>query len=132
MNQICVVPEFLTLEIILYFHDLLINKVNKFRNRPWRPVGLWDFKRSTISRQSAHRWRQCCQPYAPAALYSPEKYCYPSDTHFFYRLSKHQSLVRLERLGKLIRIIHLVGFRTRDLPACNIALTNAVPLSYNV
>jgi hypothetical protein len=24
-------------------------------NRPWRPIGLWDVKDSTLSRQSAHR-----------------------------------------------------------------------------
>jgi hypothetical protein len=27
------------------------------RNRPWRPIGLWDVKDPTLSRQSAHRWR---------------------------------------------------------------------------
>jgi hypothetical protein len=42
------------------------------RNRPWRPIGLRDVKDPTLSRQSAHRWRQGCQPHAPAALYSPE------------------------------------------------------------
>jgi hypothetical protein len=26
------------------------------------------------SRQSAHRWRLDCQPYSPAALYSPETF----------------------------------------------------------
>jgi hypothetical protein len=29
--------------------------------------------------------------------------------------------VRLEGLGELIKIIHLIGSRTRDLPVCNIA-----------
>jgi hypothetical protein len=27
------------------------------RNIPWRPIGLWDVKDPTLSRQSAHRWR---------------------------------------------------------------------------
>jgi hypothetical protein len=27
------------------------------RNRPWKPIGLWDVKDPTLSRQSAHRWR---------------------------------------------------------------------------
>jgi hypothetical protein len=45
------------------------------RNRPWRPIGLWDVKDPTLFRQSAHRWRQGCQPYAPAVLYSPETLC---------------------------------------------------------
>jgi hypothetical protein len=37
-------------------------------NVPWRPIGLWDVKDPTFSRQSAHRWRWGCQPYAPATL----------------------------------------------------------------
>jgi hypothetical protein len=41
-------------------------------SKPCRPIGLWDAKDPTLSRQSAHRWRWGCQPYAPAALYSPE------------------------------------------------------------
>jgi hypothetical protein len=41
-------------------------------NRPWRPIGLWDVKDPTLSRQSAYRWRQGCQSYAPATLYIPE------------------------------------------------------------
>jgi hypothetical protein len=45
---------------------------------------------------------------------------YVSSTHFCYRLSKPQGLVRLEGLRKLIKIIHLTGPRTRDLPACSI------------
>jgi hypothetical protein len=36
------------------------------------PVGLWDVEDPTFYRQLAHRWRQGCQPYAPAALYSAE------------------------------------------------------------
>jgi hypothetical protein len=35
-----------------------------------------------LSRQSAHRWQQACQPYASAALYSPEKLFFSSGTHF--------------------------------------------------
>jgi hypothetical protein len=34
-------------------------------NRPWRPIGLWDVEAPTFSRQSAHRCRWGCQPYAP-------------------------------------------------------------------
>jgi hypothetical protein len=35
----------------------------QLRNRPWRPIGLWDVEATTFSRQSAHRWRWG-QPYA--------------------------------------------------------------------
>jgi hypothetical protein len=31
-------------------------KVKLSPNRPWRPIGLWDVKDPTLSRQSAHRW----------------------------------------------------------------------------
>jgi hypothetical protein len=61
-----------------------------------------------------------CQPYTPAALYSPQNYDSASGTHFYYRLSKPQGLVRLERLGVMERIIHFIGSRTRDLLACNV------------
>jgi hypothetical protein len=38
---------------------------------PNRPIGFWDVKDPILSRQSAYRLSDC-QPYAPAALYSPE------------------------------------------------------------
>jgi hypothetical protein len=43
-----------------------------------------------------------------------------SGTHFFKKLSKPQDLARPEGLGKLKKVIHLIGSRTRDLPACSI------------
>jgi hypothetical protein len=43
--------------------------------------------------------------------FTPKKhYFYASGTHFCWRLSKPQGLVRLEGLGKLIKIIHLIRF----------------------
>jgi hypothetical protein len=42
------------------------------RNRSWRPIGLLDVKDPTLFRQSTHIWRQGCQLYPPAALYTPE------------------------------------------------------------
>jgi hypothetical protein len=36
--------------------------------KPWRPIGLREVKAPTLLRQTATRWRQGCQPYAPAAL----------------------------------------------------------------
>jgi hypothetical protein len=32
----------------------LLVKVKLSRNRPWRPIGLWDVKDPTLSRQSAY------------------------------------------------------------------------------
>jgi hypothetical protein len=43
-------------------------------NRPWRPIGLWDFEAPTFSREAAHIWRWGCEPYAPAALYLPGRF----------------------------------------------------------
>jgi hypothetical protein len=54
--------------------------------------------------------------------FTPQKhYFYASGTQLCYRVSKPQGLVRPEGFGKLIKIIHLIGSRTRDLPICKIA-----------
>jgi hypothetical protein len=48
----------------------------------------------------------------------PRNIMFPAfGTHFCYRLSKPQNLVRLEGLGKLKKFIHLIRNRTCDLPA---------------
>jgi hypothetical protein len=36
---------------------------------PWRPIGLREVNAPTLLRQTANRWRQGCQPYAPVVLY---------------------------------------------------------------
>jgi hypothetical protein len=41
-------------------------------NRPWRPIGLWDIKVATFSRQLTQRWQWGCQPYMLPALYPLE------------------------------------------------------------
>jgi hypothetical protein len=38
-------------------------------------MGLREVKAPTLLRQTANRWRQGCQPYAPAALY-PQVYLF--------------------------------------------------------
>jgi hypothetical protein len=35
-------------------------------SKPWKPIELWDVEAPTSSRQSVHRWRRGCEPYAPA------------------------------------------------------------------
>jgi hypothetical protein len=49
-----------------------------------------------------------------------KRYFSASGTHFSYRLSKPQGLVRPEGLGKLKKFIHLIGTRTRDFLAYSI------------
>jgi hypothetical protein len=52
---------------------------------------------------------------------TPQKHYFSvSGTHFCYRLSEPQGLVRLEGFGKLEKFIHLIGCRTRDLSDCSI------------
>jgi hypothetical protein len=64
--------------------------------------------------------------------FTPKKhyyYYYASGTHFCSRLSKPQSLVRPERLGKSMKIIQLIRSRTRDHPTSSIA---PQPLHYRM
>jgi hypothetical protein len=67
-------------------------------NRPWRLIRLWDVEAPTFSRQSAHRWRRGCQPYAPAALYPPGRFLVLISVRGWV---DPRAIVRLEELGKL-------------------------------
>jgi hypothetical protein len=51
-------------------------KYSSPRNRPWRPIVLWDVENPTLSIQSAHRWRLGCQPYTPATLYPSRSFIF--------------------------------------------------------
>jgi hypothetical protein len=54
--------------------------------------------------------------------FTPQKHYFPvSGTHFCWRLSEAQGLVRPEGLGKLKNFVHLIGSRTCDFPPCSIA-----------
>jgi hypothetical protein len=44
---------------------------------------LQDVKAPTLLRQTANRWRQGCQPYAPAALYPQEVFIYKVSWYSF-------------------------------------------------
>jgi hypothetical protein len=81
-------------------------------NRPWRPIRLWDVEGPTLYRQSAHRWRWDCQPYAPLP---PGKFLVLISVRGWVN---PRAIVRLEGLCKLEKINDLIG--TRDLPACSI------------
>jgi hypothetical protein len=52
---------------------------------------------------------------------TPQKHDFSaSGTHCYYKMSKPQDLVWLKGLDKLKKFIHLIGYRTHDLPACSI------------
>jgi hypothetical protein len=75
---------------------------------------------SHIIRQTANRWRQGCQPYAPAALYPQVSFL-----RFLVNMSVRgwvdpRAIVRLEGLGQLKKFRDHIGTRYRDLLACRI------------
>jgi hypothetical protein len=82
-----------------------------------KAIGFWDVEAPTFSRQSAHRWRWGCQPYAPTTLYLQE------DSWYSFLLVAE--LIPGPYAAGRIRSIekksnNLIGNRTRDLPACSI------------
>jgi hypothetical protein len=85
-------------------------------DRPWRPTGLWNVEAPTFSKISAHRWRWCCQPYVPAALYPQE------DSWYSFLLEPEST--RGPQCGWKDQLNwksnDLIENRTRDLPACSI------------
>jgi hypothetical protein len=69
-----------------------------------------------FSRQSAHRWRWSCQPYAPASFYPQDDSWY---SHFCLRLRRPQGHSATGRI-RSIEKSNDIGIWIRDFPACNI------------
>jgi hypothetical protein len=82
-------------------------------------MGLWDVEALTFYSQLAHRWRWCCQPYAPAALCSQENSWYS----FLLQPSRPQGHSAAGRARSIERSNNnIIGKRTRDFTACSIVL----------
>jgi hypothetical protein len=92
-DGVCIFLLQLSCFFVFPFHwSSWCGKVKLSMYRPWRPLGF------RIFRHSAHRWRQSCQPYAPAAFSPPRR--------FLVLISVRgcvdpRAIVRLEGLGKL-------------------------------
>jgi hypothetical protein len=56
---------------------------------------------------------------------TPQKHFSASGTRLCQKLSKPQGLLRLKGLGKFIKLIYVIGSRSRDLPVLQ-------PLCYRV
>jgi hypothetical protein len=75
---------------------------------------LWDVQDLTLPRESTHRWRWDCQPYAPAALYSQE------DSWYSYLLEAESTPGPYCDWKLKVRISDLIENGSRDLQSCNV------------
>jgi hypothetical protein len=75
-------------------------------NRPWRPIGLWEVKAPTFSRQSAAVTLSALRASRPLP---PRKI---PGTHFCYRPSQPRATMQLERLGQLENPVTSSGIKT--------------------
>jgi hypothetical protein len=92
-----------------------LHRLSRECKKPWTPIVLSDVDALTFSRQSAHRWRSGCQPYAPVEPY-PRKI---PGTHFCLRRSRHHEHSAAGRIRSVEKSSDLIGNRTRDLLACS-------------
>jgi hypothetical protein len=81
------------------FFAVVAGKASYPCNRPWRPIDLWEVEPPTFSRQSAHRWRSDCQPYAPVTLHTQE------DSWYSFLLEK------LHNFRNIISLLYFIMYR---------------------
>jgi hypothetical protein len=115
------------ISIVVFYPPVTIKRQRRNSypcNRPWWHIWMRDVEAFTISRQSAHRWRWCCEAYSPAVLYRHEDSWY---SFLLQAKSTPGPYVRLEGLGQLKNSCDLIGNWTRDLLACNVVPRPTTP-----
>jgi hypothetical protein len=99
-----------------YFMSVKTDSVKLIQSFPHdtslRTIRLWDVEDPTFSWQLDHTWRWDCQPYTPAALYSPGGFGVLISFSCWVRPS---DIISVERLGSLKESNDLVGNRNWDL-----------------
>jgi hypothetical protein len=85
-------------------------------NRPWSTIGLWDVEGPTLSNKRLTDGGKVVS-ITRRPPFTPQE-----DSWYSFLLRGRvdsRAIVRLEGLGQLKKI-HLIGTRTRDIPACQI------------
>jgi hypothetical protein len=80
-------------------------------------MGLWIVEVPTVSRQSDHRWRWGCRPYAPTGRHLPPRRFL---VLISVKIESNQGHSAAESIRSIEKSNDLIENRTRDLPACSI------------
>jgi hypothetical protein len=104
--QLLIIMMFVTIHRIV---SMVLNiRWSYSRNRPLRPIGLWDVEDPKLSRESVQAWWWDCQSYAPDLFYLPGIFLILSSVRGRVNV---RAIVRLEGINKLKKFKDLFGNR---------------------